>query len=80
MRNQTKDKRPDLNSPLFLAKVIEIKALIAKGNVEAASEVLNQAWNIAGKDKSSRTIAHDLGNKIQQVIFEQYITSEGIAQ
>jgi hypothetical protein len=73
-------KRPKLQSPMFTAKVLEIKALLKQGNVQAATEVLNQAWNIAGKDKASRTVAHDLGNEIQRVIFEQFEASEGVAQ
>jgi hypothetical protein len=71
-RKAIKPKRPAMLSPLMTAKVAEIKALLAKGDVEGATAVLNEAWNVAGQHRASRTVAHDLGNEIQKALFAQY--------
>lgn len=61
----------------FQAKVNEIRVLLAQGNVKGATDVLNQAWNLAGEVQAQRTIAHGLGNEIQKALFAQYAQEHG---
>jgi len=57
---------------MFNQIMSQVSKELTAGNLEHARELLDELWKIAVEPIERKT-AHDLGNKIQGAIFEQYL-------
>lgn len=75
MMNGTNAVRPV--RPTYLSCVCTVNVALRQGDALAATQALNQLWDLPDLTATERNRAHELGNAVQRLILSQWLAANG---